>query len=77
MIKPGSLVRLNPKFYSITYAGLQHASYVGMVIEVETDFYKPSIVPNKGQSRHYILWGNETYTYEPTNALVEVLPDGD
>jgi len=48
-----------------------------MVIETETDFYKPSLVPNKGQSRHYVLWGNETYSYEPTNALVEVLPDED
>jgi hypothetical protein len=77
MIKPGSLVRLDPKFYSITYAAISHSSFIGMVIETETDFYKPSLVPNKGQSRHYVLWGNETYSYEPTNALVEVLPDED
>lgn len=77
MIKPGSLVRLDPKFYNITFLGYPHSSYVGMVIETETNFYKPGIVPNMGQSRHRVLWGNETYTYEPTNALVEVLPDGD
>ena len=75
MIKPGSLVRLDPKFYSITYAAISHSSFIGMVIETEPDFYRPSLVPNKGIDRHYILWGNETYSYEPANALIEVLLD--
>lgn len=75
MIKPGSLVRLDPKFYSITYSALPHGGLIGMVIETELNFYKPSLVPNKGISRHHVLWGNETYSYEPTNALVEVVSD--
>jgi hypothetical protein len=74
MIKPGSLVRLDLRFRPITHGVFPHSNLIGMVIETETAFYGPSLVP---QSRHRVLWGNETYTYEPTNALIEVLPDGD
>jgi len=77
MIKPGSLVQLDKKFYSITHGGMPHACLIGMVIETEIDFYKPSLVPNKSVDRHYVLWGNETYTYEPTTALLEVLSNED
>ena len=77
MIKPGTLVRLDPKFYTLTHSVLPHGYLVGMVVETELDFYRPSLVPNKGIARHYVLWGNETYSYEPDNALVEVVADGD
>ena len=43
MIKVGSLVRLNPKFYSITYNANPLKDYIGLVIEVEKDFYKNTI----------------------------------
>jgi hypothetical protein len=75
MIKPGSLVRLEPKYYSITHSIKPFADLIGIVIKTEPDFYRPSLVPNKGVDRHYILWGNEIYSYEPTNALIEVLLD--
>jgi len=69
MIKPGSLVRLDLRFRPITHGVFPHSNLIGMVIETETNFYKLGTVR--------VLWGNETYTYEPTNALIEVLPEGD
>ena len=77
MIKPGSLVRIEPKYYPITHSVISHANLIGMVLETELNFYKLSVVPHRGTARHYILWGNETYSYEPDTALVEVLPDED
>jgi len=75
MIKPGSLVRLNPKYYSITYAVRSEREFVGLVIKTESDFYPGIIVSHNAQDRHYVLWGNETYSYEPDAALLEVTSD--
>lgn len=77
MIKPGSLVRLNPTFFSITFAGNPRKDYVGIVIRSEKEFYRAATVSHSPQDRHYILWGNETYSYEPTRALVEVISSDD
>lgn len=75
MIKPGSLVRLDPKFFSITFAVNPLKDYVGIVIQSEKHFYPAATNSHGPQDRHNVLWGNETYSYEPTRALVEVTPD--
>ena len=75
MIKPGSLVRLNPKFYSITYKVRSERELIGLVVKSEVDFYPGVLVSHNSQDRHYVLWGNETYSYEPTGALIEVVSD--
>lgn len=75
MIKPGSLVRLDAKFFSITFGGNPRKDYVGIVIQSEKHFYPAVTVSHSPQDRHYVLWGDETYSYEPTRALVEVTPD--
>ena len=77
MIKPGTLVRLNPTFFSITFAGNPRKDSVGIVIRSEKEFYPATTVSHSPQDRHYILWGNETYSYEPTRALVEVISSDD
>lgn len=71
MIKPGSLVQINPDFYSITYNSISQKDCIGIVIQTEKYFYKSSVISHGSQDRHYILWGNETYSYEATNALIE------
>lgn len=77
MIKPGSLVRLNPKYYSITYKVRSERELVGLVIKSEHDFYPGVLISHNSQNRHYVLWGNETYSYEPDGALVEVVVSDD
>jgi len=75
MIKVGSLVKLNPKFYSITYSVNPLKDYIGLVIEVEKDFYKNTINLNNiqiSQNRYKILFG-DIIGYEPENALIEII----
>lgn len=75
MIKPGSLVRLDPKFFSFIYDAKPEKDHVGLVINTEKAFYEAVTIFHAPQDRHYILWGNNTYTHEPTNALIEVKVD--
>lgn len=75
MIKPGSLVRFDPKFFSVTFGQNPLKDYVGLVINTEKAFYEALTIFHAPQDRHYILWGNNTYTHEPTNALIEVQVD--
>ena len=75
MIKVGSLVKLNPKFYSITYSANPLKDYIGLVIEVEKDFYKNTISLTNiytSQNRYKILFG-DIIGYEPENALIEII----
>lgn len=75
MIKVGSLVKLNPEFYSITYGVNPLKDYIGLVIEVEKDFYKNTINLNNihiSQNRYKILFG-DIIGYEPENALIEII----
>lgn len=75
MIKPGSLVRLNPTFYSITMNANPLKDFVGIVVKTEAEFYPAVTISHTPQDRHYVLWGDETYSYEPTRALIEVESD--
>lgn len=70
MFKPGTLVRLNPK-----YAVRSEKELVGLVLNAEKAFYQAATIFHAPQDRYHILWGNNTYTYEPTNALIEVQVD--
>jgi len=77
MIKVGSLVKLNPKFYSITYSANPLKDYIGLVIEVEKDFYKnPISLTNiyTSQNRYKILFG-DTIGYEPESAIIEIIDE--
>ena len=77
MIKVGSLVKLNPKFYSITYGVNPLKDYIGLVIEVEKDFYKNTINLNNiqiSQNRYKILFG-DIIGYEPENAIIEIIDE--
>jgi hypothetical protein len=73
MIKPGSLVRLDPNFG--LYSSKPEKDHVGLVINTEKAFYEAVTIFHAPQDRHYILWGNERYSYEPTRALIEVKVD--
>ena len=75
MIKPGSLVRLNPRFYPITYDVRSERESVGLVLKIEQQFYPAATIFHASQDRYYILWGNETYSYEPAGGLVELTSD--
>lgn len=75
MIKVGSLVKLDPKFYSITYNVNPLKDYIGLVIEIEKDFYKNTIsLANikTTQNRYKILFG-DIIGYEPENAIIEFI----
>jgi len=77
MIKVGSLVKLNPKFYSITYSANPLKDYIGLVIEVEKDFYKNTISLTNiytSQNRYKILFGY-TIGYEPESAIIEIIDE--
>jgi hypothetical protein len=77
MIKVGSLVKLNPKFYSITYGANPLKDYIGLVIEVEKDFYKNTISLTNiytSQNRYKILFG-DTIGYEPESAIIEIIDE--
>ena len=77
MIKVGSLVKLNPKFYSITYGANPLKDYIGLVIEVEKDFYKNTINLNNiqiSQNRYKILFG-DIIGYEPESAIIEIIDE--
>lgn len=77
MIKVGSLVRLDPKFYSITYNVNPLKDYIGLVIEVEKDFYKNTISltnTKPTQNRYKILFG-DTIGYEPESAIIEIIDE--
>lgn len=77
MIKVGSLVKLNPKFYSISYNANPFRDYIGLVIEVEKDFYKNTISltnTKPTQNRYKILFG-DTIGYEPESAIIEVIDE--
>lgn len=75
MIKPGSLVRLSASFYSLTLNANPLRDFVGIVVKTEAEFYPAVTVSHTPQDRHYVLWGDETYSYEPTRALIEVESD--
>jgi hypothetical protein len=77
MIKVGSLVKLNPKFYSITFSANPLKDYIGLVIEVEKDFYKNTISLTNiytSQNRYKILFG-DTIGYEPESAIIEIIDE--
>lgn len=72
MIKVGSLVKLNPKFYIEPLKDC-----IGLVIEVEKDFYKNTISLtniNTAQNRYKILFG-DTIGYEPESAIIEIIDE--
>ena len=77
MIKVGSLVKLDPKFYSISYNANPLKDCIGLVIEVEKDFYKNTISLtniNTAQNRYKILFG-DTIGYEPESAIIEIIDE--
>ena len=77
MIKVGSLVRLDPKFYSISYNVNPLKDYIGLVIEVEKDFYKNTISLTNiktAHNRYKILFG-DIICYEPESAIIESIDE--
>lgn len=71
-IKVGDLVKLNPKFYSITITANPLKDIVGIVVLIEKDFYGKGHGPT--QDRCHVLFGDQM-SYEASSALIKFKSD--
>jgi hypothetical protein len=67
MIKVGSLVKLNPNFYSLTINANPFKDMIGIVIAIEENFYILTYGDRK-VNRCKVLF-DEIISYEPDAAL--------
>lgn len=69
MIRIGNLVKISDKFYSLTINIKPEKDIVGIVVDIEKDFYKHPT--GCCIDRCKILF-NDQISYEPANALVVI-----
>jgi hypothetical protein len=69
MIHIGNLVKISDKFYSFTINFKPEKDIVGIVVDIEKDFYKHS---NGCYIDRCKILFNDQISYEPANALVVV-----